>query len=377
MVRLFVAVLLLQHFEVVSDCGGAIAPPVNDAPGTQVSLGSFHGCRVAAGEVSCWGANDRGQLGLGTSGGAELSAKPVSLDEPIAQLAAGENATCARTVTGRVWCWGDNSGGQLGRVEPAFSATPVEVSVPVPVTALSFSSNYALALGSDGRLFGWGNNLEGVLARGDERPTSGNEVQPVLRAAFDVKFKAVSAGQGHACGIDVSDALWCWGRNTGQETGTGSSEMQLRAPTRVMEGVQSVSAGAFGTCAVRGGQLLCWGDMPIDDFGQSLTQPTPTVMSLGGAAARQVDVMWFHGCASTVDDRVFCWGRGIEGQLALGSNEPSATPREVTGDVASVTVGWFFTCVTRRDGGVACAGANEVGQLGLGDTNRRSTLTPQ
>ncbi len=377
MVRLLVAVVLLQHFEVVSDCGGRTAPLVNDAPATEVALGGAHGCRVDDGALRCWGANERGQLGLGTAGGEELRARPVALEEPVAQLVTAEVSTCARTVTGRVWCWGDNGGGQLGRAEPAFSAAPLEVVVPVPVAALSSSSDYVLALGSDGRLFGWGNNLEGVLARGDERPTTRPAVRPVLRAGLGHSFSAIAAGQGHACGIDRSSALWCWGRNVRHETGTGSPEMQLRGAAHVMDDVSAVAAGAFSTCAIRRGELLCWGELPIDDVGQVLAQPTPTVMPLGGAVARQLDVMWFHGCAATVDDRLFCWGRGIEGQLGLGTTVPSATPREVTGDVRAVTTGFLATCVELRSGETACSGANERGQLGLGDTARRSTLTTQ
>jgi alpha-tubulin suppressor-like RCC1 family protein len=377
MVRLLVVLLLAQHFEVASDCGGSPAPAVNDAPATQLALGGFHGCTVEAGALRCWGANERGQLGLGTSGGQELRAKAVALDEAVAQVVTGERSTCARTVTGRVWCWGDNAGGQLSAGEPAFSATPIEVSVPVPVASISLDSDYVLALGSDGRLFGWGNDFEGQLAREDARQETSPAVRPVVRSAFDVRFKAIASGQGHACGVDRSNALWCWGRNVRQETGTGSPEHQVKKATRVLENVAAVSAGAFGTCAVRGSELLCWGEMPIDDFGQLLAQPTPTVMSLGGAVPRAVDVMWFHGCATTTDDRLFCWGRGIEGQLGLGATEPSAIPREVTTGVTDVSTGYFSTCLQRASGAIECMGANDTGQLGLGDTSRRSSPTPQ
>lgn len=377
MVRLFVALLLAQHFEVVSDCGGSIAPPVNDAPATQLAMGGFHGCRVEAGALRCWGANDRGQLGLGTSGAPELRARDVSLEEAVAQVMTGEKTTCARTVTGRVWCWGDNGGGQLGRPEPAFSATPLEITVPVPVASIALDSDYVLALGSDGRLFGWGNAAEGTLGRDDPRPEAYPVVRPVVRAAFDVKFKTITSGQGHACGIDLSNALWCWGRNVRQEIGVGSAEHQVRKPARVLENVSAVASGAFGSCAIRGSELLCWGEMPIDDAGQLFAQPTPAVMPLGGATPRQLDLMWFHGCVTTTDDRLFCWGRGIEGQLGDGLTQPSATPVEITGNVASLATGFFSTCLRRTSGALECMGANDQGQLGLGDTNRRSTPTPQ
>lgn len=374
--RLMAFVLLAQHFEVVSDCG-APAPAVHDAPVRQLAMGAQHGCAVEEGLVRCWGANARGELGRGSPSPFESRAAPVPLEEKVAQLATADGASCARTVTGRVFCWGDNSATQLGRPEPGFSASPLEVKVPVPVAKLAIHSDYALALGSDGRLFGWGNDSEGTLARGDDNPMTWPYPRPVVRVAFEHRFKDISAGQGHACGIDEHDVLWCWGRNTAHQLGTASTAQQHRSPVKVLEGVSAVVAGAFGSCALRAATLLCWGETTIDEQGQAITATTPVKMELGGKPVRQVDQQWFHLCAVTTDDTLFCWGRGIEGQLGLGALDPQQTPQEVTRGVEAVATGFFFTCLRRTDGVVACMGENDQGQLGLGDTLRRSSPTPQ
>ncbi len=377
MSRIVFAVLLLQHFEVISDCGGPLAAPVKDAPASQLAMGGGFGCAVDDGAVRCWGENTLGQLGRGTTSAFETGEAAVRLDEQVAQLAVGQTSACARTVTGRVWCWGDNANSQLGRADPAISAAPLEVNVPVPVAKLALHSDFALALGSDGRLFGWGNDSEGTLGRSDENPKVWPVPKPVLRAAFDHRFKDVSAGQGHACGVDLAGVLWCWGRNTAQELGTPSTEHQHRAPIEVLRGVSAVVAGAFSTCAVRGTELLCWGDTPIDELGQVIKSTSPLAVDLGGAAVRSVDQQWFHTCAVTTADQLFCWGRGAEGQLGLGDNTAHATPQLVTSGVGSVATGFFFTCLRRTDGTVSCMGANEAAQLGLGDTQRRAVPTPQ
>lgn len=378
MMRLFAVLVLVQHFEVVSDCGGAMAPAVKDAPADQLALGGAFGCRVKRGAVSCWGRNVEGQLGRGTTSLLEPRAAPVSLAEPVAQLAVGATTVCARTVTGKVWCWGSNEAAQLGVSEPAFSATPREVQVPMPVAKLALHSDYALALGSDGRLFAWGNNSEGTLARGDPNPMTWPVPTGVVRAAFEHRFRDVSAGQGHACGIDLDGALWCWGRNTEHQLGTPSLEHQHRAPIKTLDGpVAQVVAGAFGTCAVLvGGELRCWSDVPIDDVGLYLRNQTPTRVELG-EPVKDVDTQWFHVCARTTSDRLFCWGRGIEGQLGLGMLDPQPAPREVTSGVKAFATGFFFTCLERADGAVACMGENNEGQLGLGDTDRRDVPTAQ
>lgn len=364
MVRLFAVVLLVRFFEVTSDCGGE-APPVNDLPGTQLAAGFEFACDLKNGAVRCWGATALGQTG------------PVSLPEAVAELAVGATSACARTVKGRVFCWGDNANQQLGAEQPAFTATPLEVVLPLPIAKLAMHSDYVLALASDGRLLGWGNDSEGTLARGDPNPMTWPVPTPLVRVARDHRFKSVTAGQGHACGIDLADVLWCWGRNTRSELGTTSTEHQERSPVRVLDGVSHVVAGAFGTCAVKSGEVFCWGDTPIDDVtGETLTAPQPVKMPLTGVV-RQLDLQWFHACALTTTDELFCWGRGIEGQLGDGRNTASATPLSSAQLVREVATGFFFTCVRRNDGAVACTGENDAGQLGLADQNRRATFTPQ
>ncbi|MFZ5443559.1 MAG: RCC1 domain-containing protein [Myxococcota bacterium] len=376
--RVFGLILLAQHFEVVSDCGGALAPPVNDAPVTQLALGGEFGCAVKSGAVQCWGANAQGQLGRGSVTPRETRPGAVSLAEPVAQLAVGASTACARTVTGKVWCWGSNESAQLGAPEPAASATPLEVKLPVPIAKLALHSDYALALGSDGRLFGWGNNSEGTLARGDPNPMTWPVPTGVVRVAFEHRFTDVTAGQGHACGIERDGSLWCWGRNTRHELGTPSTEHQHRTPIKTLDGpVTQVVAGAFTACAIQRGELLCWSDVPLDDFGQVLVHETPTKVDLGGETPKLVDTQWFHFCALTTANRLWCWGRGIEGQLGLGMLDPQPAPRLVSGDVTTFATGFFFTCLQRADGTVACMGENAQGQLGLGDTDRRDVPTAQ
>lgn len=93
---------------------------------------AFHTCAHVSDEggvLSCWGANDKGQIGNGSSEAAVIVPTRVALIT-TADFVLGGSHTCAVTQDGAFFCWGDNESGQLG-VEPTLASTdlPVRVSV--------------------------------------------------------------------------------------------------------------------------------------------------------------------------------------------------------------------------------------------------------
>ena len=83
---------------------------------TQLALGplAHHACVVQDAGAFCWGQNSHGQLGDGMLARQLAPVRVMGLSEPVAQLAVGGGHTCALTEPGGVYCWGDNSDGQLG-----------------------------------------------------------------------------------------------------------------------------------------------------------------------------------------------------------------------------------------------------------------------
>src|SRR5688572_13807048 len=70
-----------------------------------------HSCQVRGdGMIRCWGQNDFGQLGNGSSGQGQFSAGPVTVSNisDALAVAAGRRHTCALRASGTVFCWGDN-----------------------------------------------------------------------------------------------------------------------------------------------------------------------------------------------------------------------------------------------------------------------------
>ena len=156
----------------------------------QIAAGSFHTCAIKDdGTLWCWGGNQNGELGDGTMSGEDCGGTPCrpmpvqvsALGADVVHVAAGRTSTCARTTDGMLFCWGDNSFGELGDGtadgEPCGSAVsglpdPVCKPSPVPVTALGEtvgSVNLDLqvcATKPDGTLFCWGRNNVGQLGAG-------------------------------------------------------------------------------------------------------------------------------------------------------------------------------------------------------------------
>ena len=171
----------------------------------ELALGWGHACgRTAAGEVWCWGSYEQGQIGDGrTGGGFTGNATPVRAVglPPVVELAAANNATCARTAAGALWCWGSSS---------AFAST----AVPVPVqsswtfTDIALGGSHICATVPGGQVVCWGSNFSGQLGLGAGGPGSVSTPTPIARTIDAVR---VVSGRGGSCAISTAGALYCWG----------------------------------------------------------------------------------------------------------------------------------------------------------------------
>lgn len=119
------------------DCGYTTPPRCEDHPitvagvtqATLLAVGGGHVCALEKdGTVWCWGANDKGQLGTGST---DTSPSPTPTKIPtlsnVVDIVSGANHVCALEKNGSVWCWGLNDRGQLG-AGTANSLSPVQVT---------------------------------------------------------------------------------------------------------------------------------------------------------------------------------------------------------------------------------------------------------
>ncbi len=98
---------------------------------TQVVVGATHTCAMeASGKAYCWGSNADGQLGDGNIGNGKTTPVSVVGEHTFTQLSSGGDHTCGEETSGAYYCWGRNDHGQLGDGTTEDSATPVEVAMP-------------------------------------------------------------------------------------------------------------------------------------------------------------------------------------------------------------------------------------------------------
>jgi alpha-tubulin suppressor-like RCC1 family protein len=236
----------------------------------QVSANEMHTCALTAGVIYCWGDDTLGQLGVG-SVAERLTPTPIE-QTGWQSVRTGLTHTCALSQRGEVYCWGDNARGQLGQGNIAPSVRPVPVVLGARAAAIASGFNHSCALLENAELWCWGDNNEGQLGRGDGNPGEQSRAAdgllpapvtaPTVSGEGIGQWALVDAGEGHTCAVQVDDSLWCWGRNSQGQLGTPTDEGQHRSPVLVSteHAWTQLDAALSYTCALdRDRSLWCWG----------------------------------------------------------------------------------------------------------------------
>jgi alpha-tubulin suppressor-like RCC1 family protein len=377
-----------------------------------VGAGRWHTCAVeSSGAVRCWGLNNSGQVGTATSAACAsmpcvLHATTVEGVTGAARVGGGSVSTCARDGGGRVYCWGDNTHGQLGLTDTPSRVTPSSVPGLPALADLAVGGAHACGRAMDGpSVHCWGYGEIGQFGDG-MRPVMG---RPATRIDMLAGAAQLFAGDAHGCVADASGRVRCWGSTAagqvGVEPGEDCTATALgRWPTRCVtmplavqglaSGVAELALGFNHTCARLGdGSVWCWGSNEDGQLGSvapdaGCTIPsdsteargvtcsaTPVRVGLPVAAER----IWTgmranHTCARGRDGALRCWGSNSAGQLGDGTTADSLTPRValVGARVVELAAGEEHTCAVVAGARVVCWGGNRYGQLATGDT-RAST----
>ncbi len=297
----------------------------------RVTAGSYHTCaETTEAKAYCWGNNTWGQLGIGsTSGASRLTPAAVVRVSVFNRVEAGSVHTCG-VINGDAYCWGDNQFGQLG--DPASHGftrnAPVRVSGAAALKSVDPGGSHTCGVTASSRVFCWGDNSLGQIGQGTQNSFHG----PVL--VGNRLFKKVSAGSAHNCAIAFDDKAYCWGDNTGGQIGDGTTARRL-LPEAVRGGrtFQEISAGGAQTCATdMAKHNWCWGNNAFGGLGDGTTTTRLLpVATLGWLRFDRRPSAGAHSCAVTVGGQAYCWGSNSNGQVGDGTRINRLRPRLVAG----------------------------------------------
>jgi alpha-tubulin suppressor-like RCC1 family protein len=356
------------HYSITPvEVSGLTSGVVSLKAGGAYNSGSDYTCAlIAQGGVKCWGYNANGQLGDGTTINRHMPVDVSGLTSGATALTTGGDHTCALTAQGGVKCWGWNNDGQLGDGTTTHRYTPVDVSgLSSGATAIAAGGDHTCALTTQGGVKCWGDNRFGQLGDG----TTNDSDTAVDVSSLMSGVAALAAGGDHSCALTTQGGVKCWGWNNDGQLGDGTTTDRY-TPVDVSglsSGATAIAAGGDHTCALTTqGSVMCWGwdyasSVPVYVYGYQHGL-TSGILALA--------VGEYHTCALTTQGGVKCWGKNGYGQLGNGTTTGSDTPVDVflglTSGMTALAVGEYHTCALTAQGGVKCWGWNRYGQLGNG-----------
>ncbi len=326
----------------------------------EVSVGQSHACAITSDKKAiCWGANYSGQIGNGVQDyqptPVDISAKGDINGKEVTTISAGYSNTCA-IAEGQAYCWGSNESGQLGiGTTGIISKVPKAVKTSgefdgKTVLSISVGSGFVCAVASDNKAYCWGVNAAGQLGTGDKIKKT--EPHPVDDSGVlnNLSIKAITVGTANSCAIDMNSQIFCWGNNLNGTIGNGTigegafsgSLVPLATAKSSVTMDKKLSYFASGgdntVCVVDVDKKgYCWGEGSPRGFitnNPAGASRVPAMVSMIGSTILNttlnsekivdfsVSLGGKFGCLIAANDdsdlgnKIYCWGNNNLGQLA-------------------------------------------------------------
>ena len=347
-------------------------------PGAVTTGGAHTVVAAPDGRLYVWGNNGNGQLGKGNTA---VQTTPIVLNTitGVTAVSGGLAHTLALRWDGQLYAFGSNVNGRLGDGTTDQRTLPVHVSTLSNIIAIAAGDAHSLALRSDGRVFAWGANPSGQLGLGDSGSGTDRLVPTEIPTLSNIV--AIAAGDAHSFAVTAGGQLYAWGANGNARLGIGTTPSVQNTPALVpLSNVAAVATGQAHTLAMTGaGRVYGWG---ANSNGQVGVAPTTTVSAPTLIANLHVSTIAAgdnHSAAIRADGALLLWGTSGSGQG--GNNSTAATnsvPTVISGpsSVGTISLGDLHSLAVTSTGEVWTWGESSDGRLGNGTTTP-DRLTPQ
>lgn len=333
-------------------------------PGHRLAHAASHTCVVANDDaLYCWGQNSLGQLGLAEPNLVTAATRVPGLPKVVA-VAVDDLSTCAVGVDGGLYCFG-YTWTKAGR--GAALKTPTRVPGFEGVVSVALGTEHRCALFSSGEVACFGGDVDLLGGRTDETPERAAIVEGLP------PLTSVVASDHGTCGLDAGGAVWCFGTQT-----CGAKQPTPGKPYRVSEidGLTSVSLADDALCGITATHAArCVRCMTDDDRDERDVIRFPEM-----ADARAISAETRRGCVVDGAGRASCWGSLRRGgrwgyEPRVIGPPPTLTPRPDLSHVVELSVTAASGCALGGDGLVRCWGENHKGELGAGSVPWSPTPT--
>ena len=217
--------------------------------------------------------------------------------------------------------------------------SPVRVPNVDNITQIAVGDSHVLALSSEGRVFAWGSNYYGALGRAPRRELPMDEVGEVPGLTGVV---AVVGGLGVSSVVKKDGSVWMWGANwhsqfgNGDRTGPPGVDYGYELVPQQVAGITNVVAIALGLTGrhtlalLKDGTLRGWGNTDWGQLGAGVLgrfQEKPVTPKIAGV--KSVFAVGNNSFAVRTDNTFWVWGSGGPGEWPLTANTKLPRPMEL------------------------------------------------
>ncbi|PKN47211.1 MAG: hypothetical protein CVU59_03645 [Deltaproteobacteria bacterium HGW-Deltaproteobacteria-17] len=392
-------------------------PQYNCLTWVKVEGSYLHHCALdSAGGFWCWGTNTYGQLGDGTTTNRDrptrvLGPSGMGYLTDVVDFNTSDGHTCAKQSSGALWCWGFNNYGQLGDGTTNNASTPVRVrgaggtGYLADVSKIALGALMTCVVKTDGTAWCWGGNelnYQHCLGVNSSAPNLVYPTQVVgvngvgfLQNVVQIALMRSANTNVAECSakaiVGASRAVVTWGSNyqgNPSTTATGYPVAVLDVGGIPLEGIAELGEASGQSCAIRNnGRVICWGQLyKGDGNGQQVNSSPVTVLNSDGSGyllnatkifawASAYNSTYSNAtCVLNTSGEVFCWGDNDGAYLGLGHNtSPVLRPTQMQGTLGAGVISGVqqitHFCLLKTDGSLNCWAGDHQGQAGDGSNS--------